>query len=185
MNPSYRILPATPAEYETIRRIAHATWPDTFGEILSREQIAYMLEMMYSVDELAKQTADGVVFKLLVEADQPGKRTERGYIKGRVTRFTPVGYVGYQKDYLPEVTKIHKLYLLPSTQGKGYGKALIEEVAMIARNENQTKLRLDVNHQNKAIGFYERLGFEKIERCNTDIGKGYLMEDWIMEKGLY
>ena len=184
MNPTYRILPATPAEYKTIREIAHATWPDTFGAILSGAQIDYMLNMMYNVEELVKQAANGVVFKLLIEADQVNESLSQNYLKGRATRFTPVGYVGYQPDYLPNTTKIHKLYLLPSTQGKGYGKALINDVAMIASKAGQGILRLDVNYQNKAIGFYEHLGFKKIERCNTDIGNGYLMEGWIMEMEL-
>lgn len=186
MNPTYRIVPATPTDYETIRKIAHATWPETFGHILSGAQIDYMLRMMYSVDELEKQAADGVVFKLLLEAQRGNKNVNPNpnYLRAAVTRFRPVGYVGYQQDYLPGTTKIHKIYLLPGTQGKGYGKAMIREVAMIARNAGQSKLRLDVNHQNKAIGFYEHLGFEKIERCDTEIGNGYLMEDWIMEMAL-
>ncbi|MEM9260913.1 MAG: GNAT family N-acetyltransferase [Bacteroidota bacterium] len=186
MSTNYRIVETTPADYETIRNIAHATWPDTFGNILSGEQIDYMLRLMYSIEELAKQVAQGVVFKMLVEAqwgNQNGKPNPP-YLQGETTRFKAVGYVGFQQDYLPNTTKIHKLYLLPSTQGKGYGKALINEVAMIARNAGQQKLRLDVNYQNKAIGFYEHLGFVKLERCNTDIGQGYLMEDWVMEMDL-
>lgn len=144
-----------------------------------------MLNMMYSIEELAKQVADGVVFMLLVEADQTNETSNPDYLKGGVTRFfKPVGYVGYQKDYLDGTTKIHKLYALPEVQGRGYGKAMINEVVTIARQAGQQTLRLDVNYENKAIGFYEHLGFEKIERCNTDIGNGYLMEDWIMEMGL-
>lgn len=186
MSTNYRIVDTTPADYATIRNIAHATWPDTFGDILSEAQIDYMLKLMYSIEELAKQVEKGVVFKMLVEAqteNQNGTPNPQ-YLKARSTRFKPVGYVGFQQDYLPDTTKIHKLYLLPSTQGKGYGKALINQVAMVARNAGQKKLCLDVNYQNKAIGFYEYLGFVKLERCNTNIGNGYLMEDWIMEMGL-
>lgn len=183
---TFRILPTTSADYKTIQSIAHATWPDTFGEILSKAQIDYMLNMMYNVEELAKQVADGVVFKLLLEAQPTDKNTgpRADYPKVVSTRFQAVGYVGFKPDYLPGTTKIHKLYALPEVQGRGYGKALIREVESIARSYGQKTLRLDVNYQNKAIGFYEYLGFEKIERCNTDIGNGYLMEDWIMEKGL-
>lgn len=186
MNTNYRIVDTSPDDYETIRKIAHATWPDTFGEILSSAQIDYMLELMYNVDELARQVEKGVSFKLLLEAQQGEQNGTPSpqYLQARTTRFKPVGYVGFQQDYLPSTTKINKLYLLPSTQGKGYGKALIDKVAMVARNAGQQKLRLDVNYQNKAIGFYEHLGFVKLERCNTDIGHGYLMEDWIMEMPL-
>ena len=179
---NYRIVSATPDDYETIRNIAHATWPDTFGEILSGEQIQYMLEMMYSKEAIVEQVAKGHVFKLRV-ADEPEK-PNADYLRASTTRFKPVGYISYQLDYLPGTTKIHKIYLLPETQGKGYGKALLQDVEQIARNAGQQRLRLDVNYQNAAIGFYEYLGMQKIDRCNTDIGNGYLMEDWIMEKEL-
>ncbi|MFT5998029.1 MAG: GNAT superfamily N-acetyltransferase [Neolewinella sp.] len=176
--PNFRILPATTAEYETIRKLAHATWPDTFGDILSGTQIDYMLRMMYSLEAMQEQAALGHVFHLLAE-EQPADT-----YGGASTRFTPVGYFSHQIDYLPGTTKIHKLYALPSMQGKGYGKAMIGQVEAIARAAGQEMLRLDVNYENKAVGFYEYLGFEKKGRYDTDIGQGYLMEDWIMEKPL-
>ncbi|MEO0733634.1 MAG: GNAT family N-acetyltransferase [Bacteroidota bacterium] len=183
---NYRIVDARPEDYETIRQIAHTTWPATFGSILSGAQIDYMLRLMYNVDELAQQVADGVEFKILVEAQRGNQNAipNPHYLKADITRFKAVGYVGFQRDYLPGTTKIHKLYLLPKTQGKGYGRALIDKVATIARNAGQQYLRLDVNYKNKAIGFYEHYGFRKIKRHNTDIGNGYLMEDWIMEMEL-
>lgn len=163
---AYRIVPAKPKDYSTIESIARRTWPDTFGNILSPTQIDYMLNMMYREAAVVEQVAKGHVFNLLLEEN------------------SVVGYVSHQLDYLPETTKIHKIYLLPTTQGKGYGRMMIEHVEQIARSAEQTILRLDVNYENNAIGFYEHLGFEKKERCNTDIGDGYLMEDWVMEKGL-
>lgn len=181
MPDQYRIVAATPAEYATIREIAHATWPDTFGEILSEAQIDYMLELMYNVEELARQVEKGVVFRLLLAATAGEVKASPDYAAGTYQQYQPVGYVGYQLDYLPGTTKIHKLYLLPSTQGNGFGRGLIEDVVCIARRAGQSTLRLDVNYQNRAIGFYEYLGFVKTERCTTDIGNGYLMEDWIME----
>lgn len=177
---NYRIVSVTPDDYETIQSIAHATWPDTFGDILSAAQIDYMLDMMYSEEAIAQQVSKGHIFKLLLAPELRDENAD--YLKATITRFKPVGYVSYQLDYLPATTKIHKIYLLPETQGKGYGKALLQDVEQIARNAGQQRLRLDVNYQNAAIGFYEYLGLQKIDRCNTDIGNGYLMEDWIMEK---
>ena len=163
---AHRIVIATPEDYATIQSIAHRTWPDTFAGILSPAQIDYMLNMMYSEAAIREQVAKGHVFHLLYEGD------------------VPVGYVSHQLDYLPGTTKIHKIYMLPAMQGKGYGRALIEHAEAAARAAGQPTLRLDVNYENKAIGFYEYLGFQKIERYNTDIGNGYLMEDWVMEKNL-
>lgn len=181
MQAAYRILPATEADHATIQRIAHQTWPDTFGDILSPEQIAYMLDMMYSQEAIREQVAKGHVFLLILEASPEAAEAVPG---ARQTRYAPVGYASYQFDYLPDTCKLHKIYLLPSTQGKGFGKALILKVADIARRAGQKILRLDVNYQNQAIGFYEYLGFVKVGRFDTDIGNGYLMEDWQMEMPL-
>ena len=133
---NFRILPATPAEYETIRQIAHATWPDTFGDILSEAQIDYMLGMMYSLEAVQDQVAKGHVFYLLLE-EEPEQLNE-----GVATRFTPVAYFSHQLDYLPGTTKIHKLYALPSVQGKGYGKAMISKVEVIAKAAGQNKIHV-------------------------------------------
>lgn len=160
------ITPVSPDQFAIVQSIAHRTWPDTFGDILSPAQIEYMLDMMYSPDAMKEQVGKGHVFHLLYSADEP------------------VGYVSHQLDYLPGTTKIHKIYLLPQTQGKGYGRILIGHVEQAARSAGQAILRLDVNYENKAIGFYEHLGFAKIKRHNTEIGNGYLMEDWVMEKEL-
>jgi GNAT superfamily N-acetyltransferase len=164
------IVPATPADYPTIHRLAHTIWPPTFGNILSSAQIAYMLELMYSIPALTRQAGEGQIFHLLYD-DRP-----------EVGR--PIGYLSHQLDYLPGTTKIHKIYLLPETQGRGYGKLLIEYAEQIARRAGQQRLRLDVNYQNRAIDFYEHVGFVKLMRYNTDIGNGYFMEDWQMERNL-
>ncbi|MFK8163443.1 MAG: GNAT family N-acetyltransferase [Lewinella sp.] len=182
---NFRILPVTAAEHETIQQIAHATWPDTFGDILSEAQIEYMLGMMYSLEAMQEQVVLGHVFHLLVE-EQTGHKNSDYPVGASATarRYEPVAYVSHQLNYKPGTTKIHKLYALPSVQGKGYGKAMIHKVEAIARAAGQQTLRLDVNYENKAVGFYEYLGFEKVGRYDTDIGHGYLMEDWIMEKAL-
>ena len=153
-------------DYPTIQAIAHETWYPTFGEILSKEQIAYMLEMMYSIQSIAEQVAQkGHVFLLAKEGE------------------TRLGYASYELNYKgTNKTKIHKIYILPSTQGKGVGKKLFEEIEKIAQENGNNTLSLNVNRQNKAIDFYEKIGFKKIGTEDIDIGNGFLMEDFIMEK---
>lgn len=177
----HRIIPATPSDLATIERIARATWPATFSDILSAEQIEYMLIRMYRREALEEQLAQGHVFHLLLERTEELSDTYVGTVS---KQYRAVGYVSHQLDHLPQTGKIHKLYVLPETQGSGYGRALVQHVEHVARRAGQQRLRLDVNYQNKAVEFYERLGFEKLDRHNTDIGNGYLMEDWRMEKVL-
>ena len=179
--PSPRIIPAATGDFAAIERIARLTWPDTFHDILSTQQIEYMLDRMYRPEALAQQVAEGHVFHLLLDAD---RAIATDYSRQSGTRYRPVGYVSHQLDYLPGTTKVHKLYVLPGAHGRGFGRALLKKVEIIARRAGQSALRLDVNYQNRAVDFYERVGFRKIDRFDTEIGNGFLMEDWRMEKQL-
>ncbi len=159
---------ATPADYPTIEHIARQTWPDTFGSILSVEQLNYMLNWMYSQQAIAEQIEQkGHVF--LMASDDAGQ---------------DVGYVSYEVNYEPTITKIHKLYLLPQTQGQGIGRLLIDEVARRTVVAGNTALSLNVNRQNRAVQFYERMGFSVVTHEDIDIGNGFLMQDYIMQKPL-
>lgn len=162
------LITATEAHLPEIKRIAYETWPATFGAILSEKQIAYMLDWMYSIPSLTGQiTEKKHVFLLAKDSEQF------------------LGYASYELNYtgVPK-TKIHKIYLLPASQGKGVGALLINRIGEIAaENENNTLL-LNVNRYNKAVGFYEKMGFSVVGNEDIDIGDGFLMEDFIMEKPL-
>lgn len=159
---------ASETDLSEIKRIAYETWPLTFGEILSPQQIEYMLEWMYSLPSLTEQIQEkGHVFILIKEEGES------------------LGYVSYELNYKGIAkTKIHKIYLLPASQGKGVGAALIRRVAEIATKNQNTALILNVNRFNKAIGFYEKMGFAIVGSEDIDIGDGFLMQDYIMEKPL-
>ncbi|RPD38017.1 GNAT family N-acetyltransferase [Chitinophaga barathri] len=159
---------AKPEQTHIIREIAQITWPVTFGHILTKEQLDYMLNMMYSEDALLDQIMNkGHVF-LLAQADG-----EFG------------GYASYELNYQDKpVSKLHKIYVLPQMQGKSVGKALVNEVAAIAQKAGMEYLSLNVNRQNNAVGFYERYGFVKVGEEDIDIGNGYFMNDAVMQMKL-
>lgn len=164
------ITSATEADLPNIQRIAYQTWPSTFAEILLPEQITYMLEMMYSLDSLKRQIDEKNHVFLLAQENSDG----------------PVlGFISYELNYQQQPgTKIHKIYLLPASQGKGVGRLLIEAVANVATAHQNDRLSLNVNRHNKAIQFYERMGFRHVATEVIDIGNGYLMDDYVMEKDL-
>lgn len=164
------ITQATEQDLPLIRDIAYQTWPTTFGEILSPDQISYMLDMMYSPDALTTQINEKKHVFLIA------KNTDTNEY---------LGYVSYELDYTGQpLTKIHKIYLLPASQGKGVGRLLIDQVGTIALTHKNNRLGLNVNRYNKAIQFYERMGFSIVGNEDIDIGDGFLMEDFIMEKPL-
>jgi ribosomal protein S18 acetylase RimI-like enzyme len=159
---------ATIKDLKIIQEIAHKTWPLTYGEILSKEQLDYMLNMIYSDEALT---------------DQFQKKEQLFYLISDSE--SVLGFIGIEHQYKNgAVTRIHKIYLLPETQGKGIGKIVIEEIEKLAVENNSTALSLNVNRFNNALRFYQKLGFEVTDEVDIEIGNGYLMEDYVMEKRL-
>ncbi len=156
----------TEKDFPVIQQIAYQTWPITFGNILSRDQIDYMLEMMYSSAALNEQlNQKRHQFLLAREAEHDA------------------GFASYQIDYQGEpVTKIHKLYVVPTTQGKGVGRFLLNKIDEIARRCGNHALSLNVNRNNPAVEFYQHIGFRIVGEENISIGNGFLMEDYIMKR---
>ncbi|MFV8372320.1 GNAT family N-acetyltransferase [Flavobacterium sp. LB2P74] len=159
---------ASIADLNTIQEIANITWPITYGEILSKEQLNYMMDLIYSDESLIKQIQ---------------KKEQLFYIVNEETSI--LAFIAIEHNYKNEaVTRIHKIYILPEAQGKGIGKILIDAVQKLATENKSTSLSLNVNRFNKALAFYQKLGFEIIAEENIEIGNGYLMEDYKMEKKL-
>lgn len=154
-------------ELSIVHEIAHATWPDTFKDILSQEQIQYMLNWMYDLKQLENQFNQGHQF-YVAELEE-----------------MPVGFIGIEPNH-PEkgLTKIHKIYILPNQQGTGIGKILIEYVKELSIQSEMEGLLLNVNRFNKAVDFYKAIGFNILFEENIDIGNGYLMEDYVMKLDL-
>lgn len=150
-----------------IQRIAEITWGPTYLSILGQEQLDYMLKKMYNKGVLLDQLLEGHIF-ILAELD--GK---------------DVGFASYSiADPENQVYKLHKLYVLPETHGKGVGKFLINEVADKVKQAGGKSLQLNVNRYNNAKDFYERAGFTIKETVDLDIGNGFFMNDYVMEKAI-
>lgn len=160
-------------EWETIQKIAHKTWPNTFGEVMPMEQINYMLELMYTKEALTTQMGKGHTFLMATLLDK------NEFDKA-------LGFTSYESHYQStNHLMIHKLYLLPQIQGVGLGAKFIEKLSAIALENGNKHLRLKVFHKNdKAIGFYKKMGFQKTGTATTDIGKNYIILDNVMVKDL-
>jgi diamine N-acetyltransferase len=162
------ILEATAKDIKIIQEITYKTWPITYGEILSKAQLDYMLGLFYSDEALMAQF----------------EKKEQLFYLISDTKST-LGFIGIEHNYKNDAaTKIHKIYLLPETQGKGFGKKVIEKIEKLALDNHSTTLSLNVNRFNSALSFYKKIGFEVIAEVNIDIGNGYFMEDYVMEKQL-
>jgi diamine N-acetyltransferase len=124
-----------------------------------------MLEYMYSAASLQRQMAQGSQFIFVYDDDEP------------------VGYAAYlRKGH--DIYKLDKIYVLPSQQGKGIGRYVVDYIIDEIKREGASALQLQVNRNNKAKSFYEKLGFVVIDYKEFDIGHGYVMDDYVMEKVL-
>jgi GNAT superfamily N-acetyltransferase len=163
----YLIRQATINEVETIRDIADKTWQAAYSSILEQEQLTFMLAEIYSSEKLTGQIKNNIqTYLLLIEDDKPVA----------FAAFSP-------REENPEIYKLHKLYCLPETQGKGYGKVLINAVAARTLAAGKRTLELNVNRYNKAKDFYERMGFSVVYQEDIPIGP-YWMNDYVMRKEL-
>jgi ribosomal protein S18 acetylase RimI-like enzyme len=163
----YFIRQATINDLGTIRQIAEDTWWATYSPILEKEQISFMLDSIYSVENISSQLTNNTqAYLLLIEDDKP------------------VAFAAYSpREEDPEIYKLHKLYCLPETQGKGYGKILITEVENKTAEAGKYILDLNVNRYNKAKSFYEKMGYQVAYEEDIPIGK-YWMNDYVMRKEL-
>jgi ribosomal protein S18 acetylase RimI-like enzyme len=151
-------------DIEVIRAIACESWKTAYSEILSQEQFDFMICKFYSAEALAASiSASNQKFLLYLNDSKP------------------LAFASYQINY-PESgqTKLHKLYVSPDGQGMGIGKKLIEKIKEIATENNSSSLILNVNKYNKALSFYEKIGFKILKPEVIDIGNGYVMDDYVM-----
>lgn len=159
---------ATTAHSSAIWDIAVATWAETYKDILSDKQMAYMLDMMYSPAALDEQMNKLQHHFYLI----------RDYSSGHWQ-----GFVSYEFDYKGgQSTKLHKLYVLPECHGLGMGRILIDKVCEDARGYGNRSVLLNMNRNNPTLGFYKHIGFEIVAEEDIDIGNGFVMEDYVFEK---
>jgi RsiW-degrading membrane proteinase PrsW (M82 family)/ribosomal protein S18 acetylase RimI-like enzyme len=148
-----------------IRNLSQRIWPQTYSTIISPQQLDYMMNLMYSENALLGQMKENHEF-IIVHDHQDA-----------------VGFASFSMIE-PGVYKLHKIYLLPETQGKGMGKFVIDQLIKAIKSRGGNKLRLNVNRNNKAKDFYEKIGFKILHEEDIDIGSGYFMNDYVMEKEL-
>ena len=133
------------------------------------EQIRYMLSIWYQPGSMAHEMQARDVWYALVEVAGP----------------KPVGYISFEKLLFEPVLFINKLYLLPEVHGHGLGGIALRWAEDRAREMRCKVVRLRVNKRNApAIRSYLRAGFRFTEDIVSDIGSGFVMDDYVMEKAV-
>ncbi|MDE5432294.1 GNAT family N-acetyltransferase [Elizabethkingia meningoseptica] len=160
-----KIIKATPKDIPLIQDLAKRSWEAAYSKILSPSQISYMMAEMYSEKEIASHM------------EEPG--WHYFLVKDNNDNFG--GFMGYQFNYEPKTTKLHRIYMVPESKGKGLGKFALNYLKdHVSQNDNE-RIILNVNKFNNAKDFYESQGFRVYEEGVFDIGNGYVMDDYLME----
>ena len=159
----FEIRKATKDDCPQIRQLAEQIFPATYKEIISQEQIDFMMDWMYSISNLNKQMDDGHIY----------------FLAYRET--APVGYVSVEQQN-KDLFHLQKIYVLGSEQGTGCGKFLFTEAVKYIKTVHPAPctMELNVNRENRAIRFYEHMGMHKARQGDFSIGNGYFMNDYIM-----
>lgn len=166
--PAIAVVRARRDELPEVQRLAGVVWRAHYPGIITPEQIEYMLARGYALDALEAFLG------------RDGRGLELATVGG-----TPVGLAAWYVTENPAEAKLDKLYVLPSEQRRGLGRRLIERVAELARAAGARTLILNVNKNNvQAIRAYEKHGFAIREAVVVDIGRGFLMDDYVMAKPL-
>ena len=147
-------------QIKELASLASSIWHEYWTCILSPEQIDYMVKNFQSENAIKNQTEnENYTYYFILSDNQP------------------VGYFGVsdKKDYL----FLSKLYIKKEFRHQGIGAKAFEKIKEIADGK---PIRLTVNKYNKnTIKAYEKWGFKTIDSVVTDIGNGFVMDDYIME----
>lgn len=150
-------------QFQEVFNLASEIWNDNYRNMISQNQIDYMLNLMYNPERIQQDLNEGYIWELIYHNDEV------------------VGYLAYviKNDHRVFLSKI---YLKTSAQGLGIGKLALERIKNYTKNNQCKAVYLTVNKGNeKGIRAYKRAGFTIIAEEVTDIGSGYVMDDYIFE----
>ncbi len=154
----------TPAQVTAVARMAHQVWNEYYVSLIGQAQVDYMVARFQSAEAMQAQIDSGYeYFEIRQEAES-------------------IGYAAIRFDAADARVFISKLYVLAAHRKSGAGRRTLERIERIARDRAATHLWLTVNKGNASVKAYERLGFSIVDAMVVDIGGGYVMDDYKMEK---
>lgn len=157
----------TAEDQEKLAKLADEIWHEYWPALIGKAQTDYMVEQFQSLEAIKRDMAENA-YEYWFVVDEAGKT---------------VGYTGGHEE--PETSRffISKIYLLAEERGKHYASKVIAFYVDLCRNRDLHSMYLTVNKHNElGIRAYLGKGFVTIESVETDIGNGFVMDDYVMEK---
>ncbi|MHC4694131.1 MAG: GNAT family N-acetyltransferase [Planctomycetota bacterium] len=153
------------SEIEIVENLASEIWNEHFTPIIGKAQVDYMLEKFQSKKAISEQITKGFLYYLI-----------------RIKNHS-IGYMGVHPKQ--DELFLSKVYIRSSERGKGYGRKAIQFLEKFSQEKGLKKITLTVNKNNTdTIKAYEKFGFKNTGPVVQDIGNGFIMDDYGMEKGI-
>lgn len=150
------LLVETKENIRKISKMSKTIWTEAYRDLLSEAQIDYMLETFLSVESIKNQINSGFEYFILKEDK-------------------PVGFAAIKEE--AEKVFLSKIYIYKEYRQKGYLRGFVEKL-----KSRHKPIYLTVNkHNHLAIQAYQKLGFQITSELVTDIGRGFVMDDYILE----
>ena len=154
----------TPEDIELLAKTAKEIWDEYFINIISQKQIDYMTTKFLSVPALETAlTKEHYIYYLAFEDNQM------------------IGFCGIK----PEENRLFlsKLYVRKEYRGRRISSMLFHEALDYVQNHKHLQaIYLTCNKYNEhSIAIYKHKGFKTIDAVQTDIGHGFIMDDYIMQ----
>lgn len=146
-----------------IANLGFVIWQEHYTTIIGEEQVKYMLQKFQTVEAIAEQIEGGYEYYTIYYKD------------------IRIGYFAFEQQI--RTLFLSKMYILKEFRGKGIGKYCLNYLMQKGKKMGLASLSLTVNRYNEnSIRFYKKYGFKKIDSHVMDIGEGFVMDDYIMEK---
>ena len=149
---------------ETVKT-ARIIWHEHFTPIIGKPQVEYMLEKFQSKKAIRDQINQGYLYFALILENQQ------------------IGYTGLRLD--KDCLFISKLYIRKEQRGNGFSRLMFALAEKTARQNDKQVMRLTCNKYNmSSLAVYKKTGFQIVGEEKTDIGNGFFMDDYILEKNV-
>lgn len=153
---------STEKDITNVEKLGREIWSKHYIKILSQSQIDYMLEKFQSTDSIKTQIKENYEYYLIENNNEN------------------VGYTAFlsKENYM----FLSKLYIKEKKRGQGIGKQAFNFIKEKCKEKNLNSIRLNVNKYNSlSIEAYKKMGFAIINSMITDVGNGYIMDDYELE----
>ena len=156
---------SAPEQVREVAALAKEIWGEQYRGLLTPGQITYMVDRFQSEEAITLQLSEGYQYRLITVGDEPA------------------GYAAYRTE--EGRLFLSKLYVRKRFRRRGLARRTVDGLNRLCREQGLVALYLTVNRENAgSIAAYLAMGFRKVREQVTDIGEGYVMDDFIMEKAV-